>query len=759
MPFFDIHKRVCAKETVIPFPGYHISIFERHIPGNDDPVYEKNPRVWEEVPRGQANIYIKSSPDALPSDSTIVCMLRGVRKFGYSHASYGRRSEVVSVIGIDKENGECAHVTAFEYAGTKFWVVGSKHVNVVFRDEFAKEDLKKFEEFQRHRVALKIAKLFLVTLEKMTSEQKKTFFDGLVFNEFNNRTANAEAIFADSQHIVDYNGSNELRWFALSKDGSSSDGLCENPYLTSAFFESCGLYSVTHSENLEYKSPEYDAFLDSVARRLSSEGVVMYGMDAAGKVVCMWKEKSYPYVMERIVREAIKKGMVGDELFRYVQTRLTQQESRLRQYFVSWEETRLPFLIEFAAWLQTNKTINFKDHESLWSLSSKWLTLQREFMQLSQEQRTAIAIQYKDKKLSGVPAIQAIVLVGPPGSGKSTLSRTLVSLLKRCGKVPIWLNQDEAGGNRKSYMDTIKRVITPTIAHSKNTPTHIILDKSNTELANRKDYTSLEISPALTVVFQNPEGDEALCEMCVERIMSRGEAHRSLRSSNPDFGKNPTEAKEAITKIIQSFIERSDIQDHLDESCILVDATLHPAEILRTVWTALAMSDPNASLPKFEDLMHFVDESVANSIEYERLLSENNFATQKQLYACIKLSSPKEKLLALVPPAATIGKIVQNEFHITVKYFGGIIDPDFFVKFTSLVGTKIALHATEVVFDDKGVAIAIEPTFECSNAFPHFTIANAKGTPPVYSNELLGKTKGVKRIPVNVILEGVFSFS
>jgi hypothetical protein len=750
MPFVDIHKRVRAKETVIPFLGFFLSIFERHIPGNDDAVYEKNPLVWEDVPRGQANIYIKSSPDALPSDSTIVCMLRGVRKFGYSDSSYGRRSDVVSVIGIDKENGECAHVAAFEHAGTKFWVVGSKHVNVVFRDGFAREDLKKFEEFPRHRIALKIAKLFLATLEKMPSEQKQTFFDGLVFNHW---TANAEAIFADSQHIVDYNGSNELRWFALSKDGPSSDGLCENPLLTAAFFESCNLHSVTHSENLKYKSIEYDAFLDSVARRLASEGVVMYGMDATGKVVCMWKEKSYSYVMERVVREAIKKGMVGDELFRYVQTRLTQQESRLRQYFVSWEETRLPCLIEFAAWLQTNKTINFKDHESLWSLSSKWLTLQREFMQLSQEQRTAIAIQYKDKKLSGVSAIQAVVLVGPPGSGKSTLSRTLVSLLKRCGKIPVWLNQDEAGGNRKTYIDAIKRVI------SLKDTTHVILDKSNMELANRKDYTSLEISPSLTVIFQHPDGDDALCEMCVDRIISRGDAHRSLRSSNPDFGKNPTEARGAITKIIQSFIERSDIQEHLDSSCVLVDATSHPNEILRTVWTALAMSDPNASLPKFEDLMHFVDESVANSVKYERLLSENNLATQKQLYACIKLSSPKEELLALVPPAATLGKIVKNEFHITVKYFGGIIDPDFFVKFTSLIGTKIALHATEVVFDDKGVAILIEPTFECTNAFPHFTIANAKGTPPVYSNELLGKTVAVTRIPIDVMLEGLFAFS
>jgi hypothetical protein len=728
------NKRVRSHETDIKFPTGDLKIVEVNIPGNDDSVYENNRNVWEKVPRGLAFILTKENDE--------ICVLAGVRKFGYSESTYGYSNEVTNVIGIEKENGECAHVSSFIYKNTKFWIIGSKHVNVVFRDGFYDQDIIQYQKIQRYKFALKIASLFVQTLGQISSENKGKFFDYLSKNGL---TANGEAIFADSQHIVDYGGINQIRWFALSKYTQSKDGLSESPNFAREFFGSCSLYFAESSPMIQYKSKEYYEYLETVAKRLSSEGVVMYGMNNDGKVVRLWKEKSYPYVMERVIREAIKRGMVGDELYKYSQKRLSQQSAELRNYFSSWEIDRLPFLIQYAAWLHTQQKekVNFEDP---WSISTQWLSLQRECFLVDSKERDAISLRFKNQKMSGVSSIQTIMLAGPPGSGKSTLARSLVVLLKKCGKYPVWVNQDEAG-DRKRYLAAIDSAI------KSDRTTHIILDKSNLDKLNRKDYTDKGIEPILTVIFQHPEGNEELIKMCVQRIMNRGEAHRTLRTSNPDFAKDP---EMAITKIIQNFVENSDIEESADSSYFAVDATMSPQNILLQVWDQMTKLSTQSDYPIFNEMGSKIDESLQIASEYEKKLKIHS--KSKQIYACLKLDSPIVELLDIVPTESYKDKVLKKEFHVTIKYFGGIIDPESFVKIESMIDKQIQLQLKEVVYDDKGVAISIEPTFECDNLHPHFTIATAKNIPPVYSNELLQKTENVTRIPVDKKVMGKYAF-
>lgn len=728
------NKRVKSKETKLVFPEFNLSIHEMHIPGHDDPVYEKNKDIWENIPRGLAYIY--------DSEKNLISSLAGTRKFGYPDSRYGYKDKVITTIGIEKENGECAHVATFIYNETKFWIVGSKHVNVVFREGYFERDILQYKENQRYTYALKIAYLFINTMSKITEEQKDKFFDILYENKM---TANGEAIFDDSQHIIDYEGINQIRWFALSKNTQSKEGLSEHPFIARDFFISCGLFFADCSQQYSYKSQEYVNYLDNVAKRLSSEGVVMYGLDNGGKVICMWKEKSYPYVMERVLREAIKRGMVGNELYIYSQKRLSQQSDELRKYFESWEKERLPFLIKFAAWLHTQdkKKVNFDDP---WSISSKWLSLQKECIKLSDDELLMIADKYKNKKLSGVSSIQTIVLAGPPGSGKSTLARTLMILLKKCGKIPVWLNQDEAG-DRKRYLTAIDKAI------SSNKVTHIILDKSNLEKCNRKDYTDRGLDPMITVVLTHSEGNEALIDMCVKRILNRGDAHRSLRTSNPNFKDDP---KKAITTIIEKFVEKSDIDESADSTYQFVDASLSQDIILSQVWERITHIGTGVDYPIFNTIGNQIKDSLVLAQKYEEKLASRS--KTQQLYACLKLVSPVEELLDVIPDVLLKNKILKKEFHVTVKYFGGVIDPEMFIQIDELINKQIELTLKEVVYDENGVAVLVKKDFFCDNTHPHFTIATARNIPPVYSNELLQKTENVTRIQIDkkVICEYAF---
>lgn len=71
---------------------------------------------------------------------------------------------------------------------------------------------------------------------------------------------------------------------------------------------------------------------------------------------------------------------------------------------------------------------------------------------------------------------------------------------------------------------------------------------------------------------------------------------------------------------------------------------------------------------------------------------------------------------------------------------------------------SVKILVENVFFDGKGIAVRVNPTpspLELNMSLeqiPHITVATAPGISPAYSNELLGKMKGVKLTPF--ILDG-----
>ncbi len=666
---------------------------ERLIGGIDDAVYEKHRDVWEAVPRGNGVYTINDIP---------VAHIAGLRKFGYSDASYGYKDAVKAVVLIDKENGECAHVGAFVYGGERYWIAGSKNVHVLFKmGDFATAEAVYTAD--RYRYAIKIARVW-----NAQSAAIPAILDFHAYLCATGHTACGEAILSDSEHIVAYDDKDLIKFYALSKPGSSIDGLTAVcPTSTQTLFASFGIPTAVFSPVYVFNSPEYISALETVARRTNSEGVVAYGLDDNCRVVCMWKEKSYPYVMERVVREQVTHNKTQQQIRKRVKQRLDDHDDALRAYFVEWEAERFPWLLSFAAWL---KIKGYAPVKNAWDIQSKWLTLQREFLTAPTNEKEE-ADRVRDAAISEDSGIKVVQFVGLPGSGKSTAARGLYWLLKQAGHTPRWLNQDEADSNRKKYLDAIKA------AMSDSSTSHIILDKSNLDPMNRKDYADLGLDATVIVNYSHPDGFEAYKDVCLARFLARGQGHRSLRAGEVSEERFATLCADMYSKYQKP-----------NGNVVDVDVRDPPVAVLTTLSASLGLVEADC------------DKAVEFAKAYEEAIKAN---VKKPTFCGIEIREGFEALLSAVPAEALVGKQLRKDYHITMRYLGQEMDPVYYMEHKALVesGEIPSFKITEIVWDDKIVTARVEGAFICANKVPHITIAMAPKTQATYSNTLLETQK------------------
>lgn len=722
MSFLPVsHSSVRIVRDTVVIGGATLSFQDRSVGGLDDVVYEKHPSVWEAVPRGDCLISI---------DGAVVRHVVGLRKFGYEGSPYGRASEVRSVVRIDKENGECAHISAFQYGSHRWWVAGSKHVHLAWRAGHYAEDIAAYTA-DRYKYAKRIAAIWesMLTSGKYDADWFFTMLDGV------SSTACAEAILAESEHIVRYEADEKdtLRFYAIAEPRDSSLSLCAPPAMAFALFERCCLPIAKRSAApVALGSAEDAAAREAVARRTNSEGVVSYGLDALGLPVCMWKEKSYPYVMERVVREATIHGRTLPQIIRRTHQRLGEMDAATRAYFAEWEAERFPWLMSFAAWLQATGVLPTKDG---WSVQSRWLTLQDAF-RAAPAAEIAAATAEAEAAASAGSAAKVIVLVGLPGSGKSTLARALYKMLHDAGHTPCWLNQDEADSNRQRYLGAVKRAMADTSV------THIILDKSNLDPANRKDYADLGLMTDLTVILEHPDGLDATKAVCAERFLARGDAHRSLRAVG-----DGAVGRDKFLSICDAMMARARTIE--EENILKLDIRAEPEHNLGVVWTALGLG-----LGLGHALVPFFSAGVRFAQEYERTVPH----IKRPMYGGLAITDAAPLIDAIDAEALT-GKTLRDAFHVTLRFLGDTMDPVWFLDFAGRLGSTTELVATEIVWNDKGVCARVElpSSAGCSVSTPHITLALAKDIKPVYSNDLLAR-RDAKRVACRIPLTGKFFF-
>lgn len=757
---------------------------------------------------------------------------------------------------------------AIDMSEEKYWIVGSKNVHIVTRFSIPDEDLCYYEQSEnnkRYTYAIKIARLFRDVYLQPQPQQTGApsaaqrldamlrFHQMLSAQQY---TACGEAIFADSQHLVDYRGQNLLRFYALTRndmddssevtaidEGSAHTGgggrenameteeknqeekeeekekecdslrrgLCLDVVEAEALYRAVGLdFSARSGLTAIYASADsrrlseaYTALIDEIGRRTNSEGCVMYGyhLDADSpqggpRVLRMWKEKSYPYVMERAAREAITQHLLcGRQLRARMTAKLEMQGKALRRYFDSWERERLPWLCHFSSWLQIRRVLypgmraSADGRERIFAVRNQWLSYQRQFgaetaadgalleaCEIFQSADAEAADGRGPHSSNTSSCLDGIVFVGPQGSGKSTLARALFYLLQRTPRPgegaeneeggeegghyrPRWVNQDESG-NRNNFLAAIAGALRPPgdDGGGGGGVTHLIVDKMN--LARQawvRDYAEVPVS--LVLHFYHPElGARGMLETCYHRVVGRGAAHRTIRLP---LGAAPAEV-EAEKKRIWSFMSKAvrDCEmpepedtarfaggddDPVDpEDRILgLDVTAPAEDQLALAWERLRCVGrlPLPAIdPASADGAALLAAALRLSKRYEEILSTQE---RPPVYGCIAIDSP-DALLALVDAAGAArslaGLAVQRAFHITTKYFVGDPDPVLFVALAERAGERINVTLRRVIADDKGACVVVDRAagdFPCANRHPHITLANRVGVPPKYSNELI----------------------
>lgn len=667
---------------------------------NDDVLY-KNSTLWTIVPRGFFEVVD-------PAGKTVY-IGTGMRKFvylgtkGYEHALPIDR--IIEVVAMEKENGECGHAGAFYLNEKRYWIVCSKHVPVIYEHGKLPVYLAQYNDTYS-KTAVNIAKIWNEELAPLNA---------IALHEYmaeNGYMINFEAIIKGSEHVVSYEKTNIAICFSITKHSPFGDGLTAlDPKLAVDFFEEYGLRSAAISPVLEFGSPEYELYLREVTARRGSEGVVVYGMNA-GRVICVFKWKAILYDLERMIREALYHGEFLSDILAKITKYSSSCSSEELAIVLQWKDDRLPQLLSFYKWLVHTGVVKMGvalDKDESYKFRSKYLTLQKHFEDSSVEEKLAsesVVLDSSGKKKN------VVVLIGPPGSGKSSLLRAIFHLLSSHGLKVVLVNQDELDGNRAFFLREIKS------AMEDSTVDFILVDKSNLDPRNRNDLKDVGVTEPCYIQYYYPGDDKdhtAFKALCEGRITDRT-GHRTIK-------KDKANVSDILEMMFSCYVP-------LDP-----DETVHLLSVLDDPVTAVR----NACLMieyKFSD--EEIIKAVKIAREYEEVIgTEEQTEKQKIRFGSIEVQSEMiMSLLKQIPPEALVNKKIQGKFHITIRFLN-TFDPVWYVKFFKMIGEKVLFEVYEIVWDKNVVAMRVRGDFECANEFPHITIALAKGVKPFESNAML----------------------
>lgn len=317
------------------------------------------------------------------------------------------------------------------------------------------------------------------------------------------------------------------------------------------------------------------------------------------------------------------------------------------------------------------------------------------------------------------PKYVAVILVGVPGSGKTTLGKKLEEIFKG-----IYLDQDMFNSKADRYHSSIDKKI----LEGKSL---LILGKSHHTFHTRDKVCKIlpDKYCKVFIEFFHPEGKEEYKKLCLKRVQER-KHHQSLKNDNPKL-------KKIIDKFVKSFQPVSK-KESLMGYTIRLDVT-------KTVddW-----------VEKIKKTKMLKDVSNSPKIEFP------NKDKKKALYYAIRINDIKPIFETEEIRNCLHNNIkLQKEFHLTIKYFGkkGGSASESFYK--ALIGQKKEVICIGLFSDDKGICVLCDGDFPCSNNFAHITLGNKEGIRPFYSNQLCEKEKLIKfKTPIKLqgVIKGVF---
>lgn len=688
------HKFLGLVKRTIKIQNNILTLTDFSIRGIDDKIYENNYNLIKELPRGLCIVQ---------NNDKIIYILYGLRKFGYNDHLYSEinKSLIVKEIWTTKENGECCHFGAFSENNENYFIIGSKNVHLVVRKNNILDDLKLYNE-QRYLFAKEITELFVTTISNNIREK---LFQYLLSS---GQTFCAESISSKHQHMVKYEKFGLIFYGITSSLQNNQDILTSmNPLEAKKIFKKIGLATVDRIDEVivddKIKRLKIMSYFETIE---NSEGAVVYGINSNNEVIYMYKHKNLWYIKMRAVREILKKRKNNICL-----------EHRLRNLHIEIDNLD-NFIIKmkaFNSWLHNNLS------------DEDWHTLQDSFLKLLDKFSLVPETTYLEiinsSKIDIHEQLQ-IILMGIPGSGKSTIGRTLTTLFNG-----IFINQDDFEGKAQKFHNKISDS-----SKSSNKET-LIIDKSMHNMSVRKNALEAlnKKGRVIIIQFQHPEDDDGIenqIKLCIERIIKRGDKHKSLKCSKVD----PSFVLNNIFK--KQYQPLSPTEINSVELVINVNMILSPFEILKHIINIL---EENQLCNSFDDqkIVH----ALNLSLEIEESL--NNYENNQQVgYWALKVMN--NDITKFIPSSflenySSLFKIFTDNHHVTLKFLKRNDKSFDETEFQKINNQQINIQIKGFAFNDKiGAFVVIIPSYiYCDNKIPHITMALIDGIKPVESNIML----------------------
>ncbi len=668
--FKSVTKKITINEINFTTKDY---TFKKSI--DEDKLYSNNEyRLY--LPRGCSLIFV---------DDILVHILYGHPKFGYE-GDYTENKKFVKRYYSRKENGQCGHISGFSINNVDYLIIGSKNVHLIVRKNNIEEDLLLYKD-PRYIVASNITNL----LNKKYSQCINEMFD---FIKNNNVTFCCEAIFIHDQHIVDYYGLEELRFFAITKirnDYDSSITWC-NPEEAYNIFNILGLNTVEELICANNEEEWKDLSLKIRSDNNSEGGVISY-VNEENKVVYVCKYKNDTYTFMRAVREQMRNNASNNKII-------------VRINNLHFEHAEKEKLTRRA--LQFNAYYTLLEPDQKTNFFSEWNNWTNKFDQLNDEEKDNLLVLY-DNINKETNQLNVIMLVGIQGSGKSTIAR-LMKYMIESNNDTVHLEQDMFKGNLKLYNSEIKKAV------QNHNIKYLILAKMNHTEQIRKNTMNTIEECGRNVNYMYLVLDQMDIDFYISRIKNRGKSHKSLFYDEKlsHIIKNTLDSYEPISDMEKSmtptfYINPSDNRDTIIKNILNYMNITYDDDKFSNALTKVIKDD--------------------NDIELE----QKNFKPKNPLYDCIKISS---SLLNNIDIQCE-NHIIKKEFHITLNYYGSKNKPD--NDFIENIETEVNIIG--YVKDDKCISLLckLEEKFNkyFINSKPHITYALCQDIKPVYSNELI----------------------
>jgi len=282
--------------------------------GPDDALYNRDTEIRKKVARGNTLLRLRN---AASKENSLEFVVFALRKFTGGMGDEDENQpeddtvwkryflkpfeESKSIVVLEKENGEAAHLSVRYIEGTFYLIGGSKNVHLIFRNH---EDIEKYKE-SRFQIAKVICKSIVDSLNSMDHQKKIRLLSLLSWTKM---TVIMEVLQPDYQHVVDlsYLSQPELKFLCFTEPYTEKENHTSLTSLPPNIALEIGRKFGLNPTKYEIITvDQFEEEMKKVRLGRGYEGAVFYFLDEDNNTIGLLKKKTIWYILLRAIREKV----------------------------------------------------------------------------------------------------------------------------------------------------------------------------------------------------------------------------------------------------------------------------------------------------------------------------------------------------------------------------------------------------------------------------------------------------------------------